>query len=401
MKTAALAACLALAVARPVDGPPAGNPDPLDWSGPPGSSKPFLTRTGNGELLLTWFEPRAARRYALMIANRTKAGWSPPRLVAESDRFFVNWADFPSVAQSSRGTWVVHWLEKTAAKPYAYHVRLSGSTDQGRTWSAPRTAHSDTTPTEHGFVAMVPAADGSVDVAWLDGRAMADSKGAMSVRTASWRPDGTMGLETVLDARSCECCQVSMTRSSIGLVAAYRDRSQEEVRDIVVVREQAGKWSQPTPVAVDNWVWKACPVNGPSVSAYGANVGVAWFTGAGGGPKVRYARSDDGGQSWQTPVQVDDGNTLGRVSLQMIGPTDALVTWLEVAGEEARWRIRRISGARPGPPFTVGVSSRARDGGFPRTAVLGTDIFVAWTDPGTSPQSTAVRVRRIPVAKVR
>ncbi|MFN0177648.1 MAG: sialidase family protein [Gemmatimonadales bacterium] len=372
-----------------------------DWVGPKGSSKPFLTRTPSGDLLVTWFEPRAAKRYALMIAHRGRTGWSSPRLVAESDRFFVNWADFPSVAHSSKSAWVVHWLEKTATKAYAYHVRISSSTDQGRTWSAPVTAHTDTTPTEHGFVAMVPASDGSVDVAWLDGRAMANEGGAMSVRTASWRPNGTMSGETVLDTRSCECCQVSMTRATAGLVTAYRDRSLEEVRDIVVVRERGGTWSEPTPVARDNWVWKACPVNGPSVSAHGSHVGVAWYTGAGGSPRVKFSLSTDGGESFRPAVQVDEGNPLGRVHLQMVGPTDALVTWLEMDGDDPKWLLRRIGPRGAGTPLLVGPSSRARDGGFPRTTLVGSDLYVAWTDPGRGPDDVKVRVRRIPLNKVK
>jgi hypothetical protein len=266
--------------------PVGGTAAPAEWTGPTGSSKPSLSRNDNGDLLLSWFERRGDNQYALM-ASSTRAGvWAEPLTVAQSDRFFVNWADFPSVVETARGDWVVHWLEKTAAKSYAYDVRLSRSADSGRTWSTPITAHSDTTPTEHGFVAMVPEHDGSVAIAWLDGRAMVDSGGSMSVRMGVLGSRGAMVAETVLDSRTCECCQVSMTRARDGLVAVYRDRSEEEVRDIAVVRQVDGVWSEPALVARDNWVWRACPVNGPSVAALGDAVGVAWFTAANDRPTV-------------------------------------------------------------------------------------------------------------------
>ena len=38
--------------------------------------------------------------------------------------------------------------------PYAYHVMVSTSRDRGRTWTAPRRLHDDTSATEHGFVAV-------------------------------------------------------------------------------------------------------------------------------------------------------------------------------------------------------------------------------------------------------
>ena len=43
------------------------------------------------------------------------------------------------------------------------------------------------------------------------------------------------------------------------------------------VNEKVGKWTDPAPVAKEDWKFPACPVNGPSISARGRNVAVAWF----------------------------------------------------------------------------------------------------------------------------
>ncbi len=397
MKSAALILVLGLLFAAP-----SRRVDPAEWSGPPGSGKPFLTRGGRDELLLTWFEPRPEKRSALRIASRTGDRWSEPRTVAESDRFFVNWADFPSVVETDEGTWVVHWLEKTAEKSYAYHIRLATSRDEGRTWSTPITVHLDRSATEHGFVAMVPSPPGGASISWLDGGAMADSGGSMAVRNATFRPDGTMVNEQVLDRRTCECCQVAMVRTSAGLIVAYRDRSEGEVRDIAVVRELNGRWSNPAIVSRDNWMVKACPVNGPSIAAAQTSVAVAWFTAANDQPRAKVAFSTDGGSTFGRPAVIDQGNPLGRVHLQMTGPSSAVVVWLEAKDQKAFWMARRVSPSGTlGPPKVIAETSRARDAGFPRTALLDDELFVAWTDPAGKPDSSRVRVAKIPLFEIK
>lgn len=330
-----------------------------------------------------------------------RRGLVSPVTIAESDKFFVNWADFPSITETTTGTWVVHWLEKTATKAYAYHVKLAASRDRGRTWSAPVTVHSDTSATEHGFVAMVPLSSGSVAVAWLDGRQMTDSAGAMSVRTALWNPDGTVSDEAALDTRTCECCQVSMTVGRGGLVVAYRDRSEHEIRDIAVVRQDGAGWSEPVKVANDGWVSRQCPVNGPSIAATGNDVGVAWFTAANGVPKVNAAFSTDGGRTFGKPIRIDEGNPLGRIHFQMTSPGRGVVTWLEADGNQAFWRVRSVGGAGPDRKIlTVATTSRSRDGGFPRTALVGSDLYVAYAEPGPEAgEPGRVRVTSISLIK--
>jgi hypothetical protein len=247
---------------------------------------------------------------------------------------------------------------------------------------------------------MVPNDSGGVALAWLDGGGMVDSGGTMALRTATFGSDGTMGLEQTIDRRTCECCQVSMARASGGLVAVYRDRSDTEIRDIAVAREREGRWLEPAIVAPDQWLWKACPVNGPAIGAEGATVGVAWYTGA-GAPRVKAAFSSDGGARFGQPVVIDQGNPLGRVQLVMLDG-GALVLWLEAKDDFALWQVRSLDLAgRLGQPKTIGKTSRARDAGFARTALQGTDLFVSWTEPGAGPDSSRVRVSRMPVADLR
>lgn len=375
---------------------PAPPPEPvLELSGPPRSGKTFLAAGPDGRAVLTWFERTDSVNSALKLAIRDGGTWSAPRTVAEHDRFFVNWADFPSSVVTTDGRLVVHWLEKTAARPYAYHVMLATSADDGATWSTPIRAHADTSSTEHGFVGMVPRPDGGVDLTWLDGQQMVgDHGGTMQVRFGSLLPDGTMGPETVLDTRSCECCQTRLVRTTSGLVASWRDRSEGEVRDIGVARFADGQWHPPTLVANDGWVHRACPVNGPGLDALGDVVGLAWYTQSDSVPKVFFAWSADGGATFGEPVRLDAGDPIGRAELIVEDDHSALVTWLEGTGEtSAEWRMVRVSANNEvGPVQVLHRTSKARDAGFARMLRAGDDLLVSVTAVGDTGGVRVVRV---------
>jgi len=371
--------------------------DPVEFRGPPGSVTPNLAVGRDGRVLLTWLEPIAEGRHALRLAVRQGGRWTPPQTIRESDRFFVNWADFASLVETVDGQWVVHWLEKTEAKPYAYHVMLSVSADRGQTWSAPFPAHRDRSPTEHGFVAMLPRPSGGVDLAWLDGRRMdGNPAGTMGVRTTSLVVAGSprLGDEVELDDRTCECCQVALARTSRGLVAAFRDRSSSEIRDIALAREVSGAWTEPQVIAADDWEHRACPVNGPALAADGDHLALVWFTRARNEPRVYLVQSDDGGATFGSRVRIDDGQTLGRVDAEPLGGGAVAIASLEGKGEaDAEWRVRRVEAdGRTGPARVVATVTRARLAGFPRFARAGADLLLSYTAPGAD---GGVRVIRL------
>ena len=265
--------------------------------------------------------------------------------VAEGDNWFINWADFPSVIGLNDGSFAAHWLVKSGSGTYAYDVNISRSRD-GKTWSKPLVPHSDNTKTEHGFVSLVPLSDGRLGAIWLDGRNMKDMKDDhdedkpspvnMTLRYATIDANGKISDEAELDERVCECCQTSAALSSDGIVAVYRDRSSNEVRDIYTVGQTNGAWRTPQAVHADNWEINGCPVNGPSIAAAGKNVAVAWYTEAGGKKTAKIAFSTDAGKTFGIPIQFDDGETQGRVDVVLLPDGSALVCWL--AGTRRRRR---------------------------------------------------------------
>lgn len=367
---------------------------PLEAPAAAGSGEPNLAVAPDGRVLLSWIEPLGENRHSLRYAARAKGGaWSKPETIASGSGWFVNWADFPSLAALPDGTLFAHWLAKSGPATFAYDVRVTTSRDGGRTWSEPVTPHRDGTQTEHGFVSMSPASGQAMGVVWLDGRKTAGTAheghgGAeMSLVHNTLDREGRLGPETVLDGRVCDCCQTDAAVAEGATVVVYRDRSEKEVRDMSVVRFVDGRWSEPRPLAHDGWEINGCPVNGPAVAAAGREVAAAWFTAANETSRVRAAFSADSGATFGPPIVVDDGRPLGRVDVVFLAKGAALVSWLEQAQKGTELRVRRVSpdGTR-GEALTVADSSAARSSGFPRMVVSGGEVILAWRDAAEPPK---------------
>lgn len=386
------------------------------------SAQPQLSVSKRG-VLLSWIE-RNGDLATLKFAERTASGWSPSRTIAAGRDWFVNWADVPSALRLPSGAIVAHWLQKSGPDTYAYDVRLSHSLDDGKTWSASYLPHHDGTKTEHGFASLFPMGDG-FGLVWLDGRNMLaapksgeggkaggghDSEhggsGAMSVRFAQFDKSFKQIAEAPVDTKVCECCPTAAAVTAEGVITAYRNRSDEEVRDNYVSRYVNGKWTTPQPVFNDNWKIAACPVNGPSLSARGRTVAMTWFTVKQEQGQAYLAFSDDAGATFRAPIRVDDGGSLGRVDVELLPDGAALATWIEFAeppaaekssGGRAQFRARRIdaSGART-PAITIAGIAGSRASGYPRAAIANDEVVFAWTESiaggGLQVRTASVRI---------
>lgn len=333
-----------------------------------GAAEPHLAAGRHGSLLMSWIENGSVR-----VARFAEGAWEEPSTVVARNDLFVNWADFPSVVELSDATLLVHWLQKSGAGKYAYDVRYALSKDRGKSWSPPRVLHDDGTQTEHGFVSLVAdAARPLAHAVWLDGRNMANG-GDMTLRYATIASDGTIASPAELDTRTCECCTTALAATDRALVAAYRDRSAEEIRDVSVVRGNAIGWSAPTPLHRDGWKIAGCPVNGPQLDARGDEVVAAWFT----KDRVLVAFSRDGGATFGEPRRIDAGKPTGRVDVVLHEDGEAFVTWIDGSAIVGR-RVSRD--AAPGPVFTIARTTTARASGFPRAARVAGRTYVAWTE---------------------
>jgi hypothetical protein len=362
------------------------------------ASTPHLAVDTGGAVHLSFTTRVDSSTHALQFVSWTGGDWSAARDITRGRPFFVNWADFPSITPLENGDLVAHWLEREGAGTYAYGVRLTRSRDGGATWEAPVTPHADGLEAEHGFVSLWAAGGDRVGAVWLDGRktAMPDSAREMTVRAAVIGRDEPHPVEILLDPRTCDCCQTASAATRRGRVIVYRDRSPDEIRDIAIVREENGTWTAPVRVHADEWHFEACPVNGPSVAAMGDTVVVAWFTGAQDTARVRVATSVDGGATFGTPVRVDDGDPIGRVSVVLDAGARAVVLWMERRdGDVADVRVRRVdAGGRLSDAATVTETTASRRSGFPRMVRAGDALHFAWTDVAAGVRTATAPITR-------
>jgi hypothetical protein len=345
---------------------------------------PRFSQGAEGGLVLSWMESIESGT-ALHFAVLTDGSFSPPGRVLVEPRMFVNWADLPSVMQVSEDHWVAHWLRYSADKTYAYDVVVSQSVNAGTTWSEAVTAHTDGTPTEHGFVSMYPEVDG-VALLWLDGRNTGHEPGenvldtSMTLRSALLTSDGRITREQLIDDSVCDCCQTDVAVSSKGPIAVYRDRTAEEVRDIYVTRKTDGQWQEGVPIHEDNWVIAGCPVNGPSIVATGDDVAISWFSVVDGSPVIKVVTSDDGGLSFTDPVEVASGRIAGYVRLTALDDASVVVSWVSKNDTGSNTlNLRRISNeGHLAPVYEIAEISQLRV--VPQLAYQHGSVFVAWTD---------------------
>jgi hypothetical protein len=279
----------------------------------------------------------------------------------------------------------------TAANDYAFDVMTSVSADAGKTWSAPQVLNDDGTASEHGFVSLFPW-NGGVGALWLDGRDTVDEEGVdangnplgTSLRLARLGPDGAVGEQGVIDGLVCDCCTTGIAATATGLAVVYRDRSPEEIRDIVVRRERDGVWSEPVQAGADRWQIEGCPVNGPAIAARGDRVAVAWFTAPDNRSRVRFAASTDGAASFAPAVDVDADAPIGHVGVALADERTAFVIWWRPAAQGgAELAVRSVDfDGMLGPIVVVARSSSSRPDDVPQIAQVGKRLLLAWTDTG-------------------
>ncbi len=402
-----LVGLLALAVALPgtVAADAAGLAvEPLDLGAGPSTAQPSVAVDPGRGFIVTWQRrdgDRATLEFAEVAANGAvrRRGVIADSATTGADgaaaRWFVNWADFPSLVVLDNGDWIAHWLQKTGESTYAYEVRVVRSTDRGRTWSTSIVPHTDGTETEHGFVSMVPAGDDRVRLVWLDGRETAGAgmdhshhghdhaghAGRMTLRSAVLDRRGRLREEARLDASTCSCCQTDLLRVGDRTVVAYRDHGDEDLRNIHWLVHRRGRWSSEQAVHDDGWRIAGCPVNGPALAAGPAGILALWPTLQGDAMVIRAALGDDHG--FGAPVALESGvATVGRVDATAWGD-GFLAVWLgagstpgasalRVAELDARLGVRATHDVVELPP--------GRSTGVPRVAAARGEAVLAWVE---------------------
>jgi hypothetical protein len=348
------------------------------------NAQPSLV-SNNGSLSLTWISSDEDMNAELNFRQFKDGNWLSPMTLAVGSDWFVNWADFPTHAISGDQV-LTSYLKKSAGGSYTYDVFLSLQNLSGEKVKEDFILNTDGFKAEHGFVSMVAKKDDEgFLISWLDGRNTVekDADGnhkPMTIRFAEITNNGDIINENELDASVCDCCQTSVTNTDKGPLVVYRDRSEKEVRDIYVTRKLDDSWEAPAAVHNDGWVIYGCPVNGPKVVSNSNNIAVSWFTVYDGKPRVNLSFSKSYGASFDSPVQINDNDAIGRVDVVFLNDTEVLVSYMEQDDFDTYLRLKKVSvDGKVSKPITISKIDSGRNTGVPQLEILNDEIFIVWT----------------------
>jgi hypothetical protein len=360
-------------------------------------------------LLLSWIATDQAGIDHLQWATYVDEQWNLSGRIASGTDWFVNWADFPAMAQTD-SMMIAHWLQKSAEGTYDYDIHIALSRDKGENWDTSFVLHRDQISAEHGFVSFMPEENNAIRAVWLDGRMtkMAEGNqlgspnehsghggGAMTLRTALIQPDGSLQDEKELDHRVCDCCQTDVAVADSVVLVVYRDRSPDEVRDMGIIRRVDGVWESPSILHQDGWQIAGCPVNGPAISAQpDGRVAVGWFTAPNNQSKVQLKISHDFGETFKAPILIAADSTLGRVDVAWMGD-DIVISQLITSPTTREGQVQvTIVDSNGQIKFEekVALMSTGRESGFPVMEVDQNKIWLTWTSIDSVTQQKNIQV---------
>jgi hypothetical protein len=338
----------------------------------------------NGSLSLSWISSDDEKKAALNFSQFKEGKWINPQTIVTGSDWFINWADFPTHAINEDLILTSH-LKKSDSSTYTYDVVLNLQKLNGEKIKEDFILHSDGTKSEHGFVSIVSNNNKGFYVSWLDGRntilkGPEGQHNPMTIRFAEVTNRGEIINEKELDSATCDCCQTSITGTDNGPVVVYRDRSENEIRDIYITRNINGLWETPVPVHNDGWRINGCPVNGPKVASNLNNLAVSWFTVSNGRPIVNLSFSKSNGEDFESPIKINDLDATGRVDVVFINAKEVLVSYIEGDDNGTFLRIKKVSiDGKVSVPITISEIDGGRNTGVPQLEKFNDQIVIVWT----------------------
>ena len=265
-----------------------------------------------GRIAAAWVEEDQHRRTILFARSETPGGPLGPAVAvnqpSESPYYRQEAPALIVRGQEVFVTWSKTHPKMTPDKPFSGELRLSRSTDGGRSFGPSTLVNDDDQVIQHTFDAMQVASDGVLHFAWIDGREGKKEPGTFVARSTDQGRTITKNFK--VDDNTCVCCRTSVATSADGMVyVAWRKIFDGNVRETVVARSTDGgeTFSAPVVVGNDRWVYQACPHRPASLGVdRSGRLYVVWYTeGADETPAIYLAYSDDRGRTFSEKKQLN------------------------------------------------------------------------------------------------
>ncbi len=301
-------------------------------------------------------------------------------------------------------TWTKTHPKITADKPFAGELRLSKSTDGGRTFEPSILVNDDGQADLHTFDSIQRARNGTLHMAWIDAR---EGKKEPGTFVASSMDQGrTITKNLKIDDDTCVCCRTAVATSADGVVyVAWRKIFEGNVRETVVSRSIDGgeTFSSSVIVGNDRWVYPACPHRPASLGVdQTSRLYIVWYTeGADETPAVYLTYSDDHGKTFSPKQQLNRSKGTFPDHPQMaVDPEGRIVVIWEEQSPVRREVVVSYSLDR-GQSFSMPARLNEKNGQAPTVAVNqhGT-VVMGWKEHAMPAHRLVLQTMRFPVASV-
>ena len=298
------------------------------------AATPFFME--DGRLLLSW---TAGGVVSVSQSNDQGKTFSVPVKIAEHGKSLDTGGDArPQIISDSKGNVFIAYAFFKDSKWNA-QINTARSTDRGVTFSNPEALIKNGSSERFPSVLMRP--DGSIFIAWVDKRLVADAKKAGQQRLGgsiaySFSNDAgnTFSLEKIANESSCECCRIGASlepQGGVGII--YRAIFPGGIRDHATQIITPASADNIRRTSRDEWKTDACPHHGPSIAISSTGkMHVAWFTQGSARTGVFYASSSNQGETYLRPQRIGAENAnVSRPYLLAIDQSIWLV-WKEFDG---------------------------------------------------------------------
>jgi hypothetical protein len=342
---------------------------------------PKLAIDHSGYAVFSWLEKVPGSGGRLRFSVQQQGGWSDSVTAVEGP---LSTEEFASafVLSPRPKEYVAFWTEikNHEHNDWTEFGYFSRSTDGGRTWSHPVPLATDFSKTEHSYLSAAVLDSGAVGVTWLDGRETAKTPypaGHYHLMAGMLYPDGQYSGEKMVDDNVCTCCPTGSVSLGSEMLIGYRDRTQDEIRDMDTVRlNEKLNVDGPYPVHHDGWRINACPTNGPALDARNGETVVAWFSGA-SGPLLSFSTSADGGKHFSSPREVSAAtSTIGHAAISLLPDGSSILAWMESGNPESHLLVRLIG--KDGNLGSVVEVARGSGFGYPSMRAQGNSVLLVW-----------------------
>jgi hypothetical protein len=296
----------------------------------------------------------------------------------------------PRMALRTRSEFYVLWQSR---RPGGGSVlRFARSMNWGESFTKAIDVDAAGAAPSQSFYTMNVSPQGTIYVAWLDGRDRGKGREGTSAvylakstdRGVSFQPPVRVTLDT------CPCCRPSISFSDEKTVhVSWRGVVDDNIRDIFLSTstDAGASWKKGVRVAEDNWKLNGCPHSGAATAVLGKRLFVSWTTVRDSQGQLYLAWSDDAGQTFSPRVKAADAVVDPNHSyLATAGDRLALLFQGREAGRNQGWGpvnifYREVNAAGALSPMQQ-LGNAGKSASYPVFAFEEPGrLFVTWTEP--------------------